>query len=96
MTTIKGFANYGVLTHEKQTIFTISEEHPHATRGEEIEITLPAKWQVSRNVFDELLISTPEGRTYKANDIISSYEDNPVLNWYDGENHRITLEWRWR
>ena len=94
MTTIKGFANYGVLAHDKQTIFTISEKHPHATVSEEIEITLPDKWEVSRNEFEELLIDTPEGKTYMADEIISSWEDEPVLSWYDEENHRITLEWK--
>ena len=94
MTTIKGFANYGVLAHEKQIIFTISEKHPHATVSEEIEITLPEKWEVSENEFGELLIDTPEGNTYIANYIISSWGDDPVLSWFDGENHRITLEWK--
>ena len=29
-----------------------------------------------------------------ADEIISSWEDEPVLSWYDEENHRITLEWK--
>ena len=94
MTTIKGFANYGVFAHEKQTIFTISGKHPHATVSEEIEITLPDKWEISKNEFEELLIDTPDGKTYMADEIISSWGDEPVLSWYDGENHRITLEWK--
>lgn len=94
MTTIKGFANYGVLAHEKQTIFTIPGKHPHATVSEEIEITLPDKWEVSRSESEDLLIDTPEGNTYRADDIISSWDDAPVLSWYDGKDHRIKLEWK--
>lgn len=94
VTTIKGFANYGVLAHEKQIIFTISGKHPYATISEEIEIILPDKWEVSKNNFGALLIDTPEGKTYMADEIISSWGDEPVLSWYDGKNHRIALEWK--
>lgn len=95
MTTIKGYANYGVLAHEKRTIFTVSTPDATATVNEEIEITLPDGWEASENNFGETLINTPEGETYIASDIISSWGDNPALSWYDGSNsHRITLEWR--
>ena len=95
MKTIKGFANYGVLAHEKQTIFTIANKHPHATVSEEVEITLPEGWEIGKNSFGEILIDTPTGETYTAEEIISSWGDSPVLSWYDGQkNHRITLEWK--
>ena len=95
MTTIKAFANYGVLAHEKQTIFTVSNKHPHATVSEEVEITLPDNWEVSENTYGDLLIDTPEGITYMADEIISSWGDKPALIWYDGiKTNRIVLEYK--
>lgn len=95
METIKGYANYGVLSHEKQTIFTAGEKNTYAKVSEEIEITLPDGWTGSENQMGETLITSPNGEVYKANEILSSWGDNPVLSWYDGKtNHRITLEWK--
>ena len=37
---IKGYANYGVLAHEKQVIFTATSKHPHADVSEEVEMEL--------------------------------------------------------
>lgn len=92
--TIKGFANYGVLAHEKQTIFTISNPHGRATASEAVEITLPDGWEVGESVTEGQLITGPAG-TYGADDIIDSWRDQPVLSWYDGQQeHRIALEWK--
>ncbi len=94
MTKINGYANYGVLAHEKQIRFTISAPHPHATVSDRITITIPDGWEVSENEAWSLLITTPYGATYAADDIISSYGDKPVLSWYDGtSSHRIALDW---
>lgn len=95
MATIKGFSNYGVFAREKQTIFTIASAHVYAKVSENVEITLPDGWSTSKNVFGQLLIDTPDGITYVADEIISSYGDEPVLSWYDGKKrNRIKLEWR--
>lgn len=95
METIKGYANYGVLSHEKQTIFTAGEKNTYAKVSEEIEITLPDGWTGAENQAGMPLIISPDGETYKADEILSSYGDNPVLSWYDGaKGHRITLDWK--
>lgn len=92
--TIKGYANYGVLAHEKQTIFTVAAPHPRTKVAEKVEITIPDGWEVSENATGEKLIGTPDGKTYLADEIISSYGDSPVLSWFDGNNsHRIKLNW---
>ena len=94
MTTISGYANYGGLAHEKQTIFTITNEHAYASVSEKVEITLPENWNVHENNFG-FLIESPEGNLYKADEIISSWDDNPVLSWYDGDKtNRIKLDWK--
>lgn len=94
MEKIRGYANYGVLAHEKKPVFTISNTHAHTTVSEEIEITLPDKWGVGEDRLGRKLIITPDGEKYIADDIISSYGENPALNWYDGgKEHRIILVW---
>lgn len=94
MTKIKAFANYNVLTHEKQAIFTVSQKHPYATFSEMIEIILPTEYQVFKNEYEEILITIPEGETYIADEIISSWKNKPVLRWYNKENNRIDLEFK--
>lgn len=49
---IKGYANYGVLAHEKQVIFTATSKHPHADVSEEVEMELPEDgvWQGQKPV----------------------------------------------
>ena len=91
---IKGYANYGVLEHEKQVIFTAMSKHPHADISEEVEMELPEGWSVAATVAGDLLIESPEGETWPADKIIDSWGDAPVLSWFDGvKSHRITLEW---
>lgn len=94
MAKIKAFANYNVLTHEKQTIFTVSHKHPYATFSEVIEIILPINYQVFKNEYGEILITIPEGETYIADEIISSWKNKPVLGWYNKENNKIDLEFK--
>ncbi len=62
--------------------------------SEEVEIALPDGWETSINEFKELLIDTPEGQTYRADEIVASWGNEPVLNWYDGSDHRIKLTWK--
>lgn len=92
MNTINGYANYGVLAHEKQVIFTVSAPHCHATVSDRVVITIPDDWEVAENNFGDVLIISPDGVSYLGDDIISSYGDKPVLSWFDGSEHRITLE----
>ena len=94
METFIGYANYGVLSHEKQIIFTTDRPHAQAKVSEEIEISLPDGWTTSENKMGGLMICGSAG-DYMADEILSSWGDNPVLSWYDGKNsHRIILEWR--
>ena len=93
MTTIKGFINNGVTTHEYQNIFTISNPHAYATCSEAIEITLPDGWTIGENQMGAVLIDTPDGTTYTADEIIQSRNNKPVLHWFDGQYHNIVLDY---
>lgn len=87
---IKGYANYGVLNHEKQTIFTYSNPHPHADVAEEVVITLPEGFVTSEDGLGSVFIAIPDGNTYTVSEILRSWGDHPVMEWYDGQNtHRV-------
>ena len=94
MEKIKGYANYGVLAHEKQVIFTVETKHPHADVSEEVEMELPEGWKVAETESGVLLIESPEGETWPADKVIDSFADAPALSYFDGvKGHRITLKW---
>lgn len=94
MDTVRGYANYGVLAHEKQIIFTAGRPHAQATTSDEVEITLPDGWSAEENKIGGLMICGPAG-DYLADEILSSWGDAPVLSWFDGESsHRVELQWR--
>lgn len=94
MDKIKGFANYGVLQHEKRTIFTCGAKHPHATASVDVEICLPEGFTAHTNDLGEVLIEIPSGVTYTANDILTSHNNCPVMAWYDGEaGHRVKCDY---
>ena len=84
MEKIKIYANYGVLAHEKQTIYTYGAEHPHATYSETMEVEIPEGFEVSESVTGKPLI-TPPGcdYTYEINEILSHRADEPIFLWVD-------------
>lgn len=90
MTKFNGFANYGVLAHEKQVIFTALQPAGTATHSEKIEIELPEGFDCGYNAMQELVITAPNGQNYTANEILRSYGDNPVMVWYEGSKERRT------
>lgn len=95
MNTIIGYANYDVLRHEKQTIFTFGNPHGQASISEKVEIELPGDFKIRENTAGETMIVTPDGATYLANEILLSFGGSPVMEWYDGEKvHRVTCSFK--
>lgn len=90
MTKFTGYANYGVLAHEKQTIFTAPNPHSQAVHSERAEIELPEGFKLSFNTMQEPIITAPNGIDYTANEILDSWGDKPVFVWYDGNKERRT------
>lgn len=94
-TTFKGYANYGLLAHEYQTIFTADSPIADAVVSDELEITLPEGFGQYKNCRDHTVITTPDGESYLAKDILSSYGNQPVLSWRDGQKgHRVTCDYK--
>lgn len=94
MTTLKAYANYGVLAHEKKTLYTIGGSAETATYSEEVEVILPEGFEVDENVAGGQLITVPGGETYLANEIFYSSNGCPELSWYDSEQkvHRVKCQ----
>lgn len=95
MKTIEGFINYKVLGHENEFIFTINNKHPQASFSEQIEIFISDNFKIEKNNFEEVLITTPDGETYLADQIIRTSKDqNPIFSWFDGHTFKdVVLNW---
>lgn len=85
MATLKAYANYGALAHEKKTLYTVGSPAETAAYSEEVEIALPEGFEVDENAAGEQLVTTPDGETYLANEIFYSRNGHPELSWYDSE-----------
>lgn len=95
MKQIEAYANYGVLAQEKRVIFTGGSPHCHATLSDKIEIIVPDGFSVSENAFGETLINTPDGITYRIDEILSTHGNEPIMGWFDGKKeHRVKCQWR--
>lgn len=93
--TIKGYANYGVLAHEYQILFTAYAPAAHSDYAEEVEYTIPEGWKTSENGAGDLLLTLDGKTSYLVKELLSSWEDKPVFAWYDGEKrHQQELEYR--
>lgn len=96
MKSIIGYANYGVLAHEKQVLFTAMYPADTATVSDKIEIELPEGFDCGYNAMQEPVITAPNGLIYTANEILGSYADEPVMEWYDGQmDHRKACNYQY-
>lgn len=92
--TFTGWANYGVLAHERRTIYTAGSPEATATFSEEVVFVVPEKWETAENEAGELLLS-PDGETYYMPYQLLSYRDGkPCLRWFDGtQKHWVVLKY---
>ena len=87
------FANYGVLAHEYQTIYTCTAPHVHAAASDRVVVEIPDELIAGRNYLDILLIKIPgEAWPCPLPDMLASWGGRPCLIWYDGHTtHRKML-----
>ena len=89
----KIYANYGVLAHEYQTIYTVSNPHVHATCHDIITVEIPDKYQPYITV-DESIALIIDGTPYMLDEVIASTADKPCIKWYNGSTYhteRLTV-----
>lgn len=92
MQKIKAFANYGMLAHEKEPVFTLHRLVSEIS--DEIEIEIPDEFKISQNYSGEYLIDIPGKHTYLLRDVISTYKKECVLEWRDSRFiRRKKLNW---
>ncbi len=95
MKTIMAIANYGVLAHEKETVYTFGGNHHHADFSEEVKIDIPDEFRLSRNHLEEYLIDVPTGETFLLSEILGFKGGCPVIHWQSrNEYHTVPLESR--
>ena len=82
----KIYANYGVLAHEKETVYT-TVPHEHATHSEPIVIDLPASVNPGENEAGEILVEL-NGTTYLLSEVLSGTKGDVALKWFDGKTYR--------
>ena len=83
---VKIYANYGVLAHEKETVYTIAP-HEHATLSEPILIDLPASVNPRENAAGEILVDLNE-TPYLLSEVLGGRKGDVVLKWFDGKTYR--------
>lgn len=79
----KIYANYGVLAHEKETVYT-TVPHESATLSEPIIIDLPASANPRENAFGEILVDLNE-TTYLLSEVLTGTNGDVALRWFDGK-----------
>lgn len=90
---IRAYKNYGVLNNEKKNIFTVSSPASTAATYDVIEIDIPDGFQIFENNFGSLLIKTPSGKTYFADEIVGQAGEAPALVWYDNGMHCVKCDY---
>lgn len=95
MKTIKAIANYGVLAHEKETVYTFKTPHRHADYSEEIEIYVPEEYKISQNYLEEYLIDVPTGETFILTEILTNKNEKPTIIWqHNNKYYSKNFEWK--
>lgn len=91
---VKIYANYGVLAHEYQTIYTYGVEHCHAVTSDIVTVDIPDDLISGENYTGDPLLKLPGTKfLWPLSEALSHYGNKPCLRWFDGyENHRIMLK----
>lgn len=93
MNVFKAYKNYGVLAAEKRIVWTCDRPHFRATCSDEVEVKVPEKWDLWKNVCDETCVTSPEGEKFLIAEILKGNE-NPCFSYYDknGKERIVRLE----
>ena len=75
------YANYGVLGHEKTTVYTATAPHEHATISEKVTVDIPDSLNPYTTVMDEIGIEPENAYTYTLSDILFAQNDAPAVRY---------------
>lgn len=82
------YANYGVLAHEKQTIYTTTPTD-EAVYSEPITVDIPESFEPWKDRFDRVLV-TINGKPCYLYEVLYHRNDKPCINWFDGAHLHYT------
>lgn len=86
------YANYGVLAHEYQTIYTTNAPHCHATVSDKLEIEIPDEFHPYLNETEDIVITIPGmSWQYMLDEVIGCADGFPAICWYDGGKRHKTM-----
>lgn len=95
MKIIKAIANYGVLAHENETVYTLYGSHQYSDVSEEVEVCIPEEFVVFKNDLGQYLVDVPTGEKFLLQEVLGCKNGNPAICWYSGiKYHEIVLEAR--
>lgn len=83
------YANYGVLAHDKETVFTATAPHAHADFAEKITVIIPDQYEPYETQSGEVALSVPNGfNPYLLSEVLVSGKDGgPWLRYVDRDGH---------
>lgn len=87
------FANYGVLTAEKRTVYTFGNPQPTAVTWDNLCVETPDGWDYYESEAGLGLVTAPWGWTYEINEILGG-DQSPMFIAIDknGKERRIKLK----
>lgn len=76
------YANYGVLAHEKQTVYATYRIGPC---NKPVDVELLDDFDIRGNIYDNELVNV-DGVDYLLDDLLDAMPktERPCLRWYDG------------
>lgn len=83
------YANYGVLAHEKQVLYSMA---PYAEINEKMIVEIPAELRPRYNDREILFVKIPDHGETPFVDVLGTFGDDPAVRWYDDDgdlHHRI-------
>ena len=89
MKTVKMYATYGVIAHEKQPVYTL--DRPCGEIYDAYTLTAPEGWSFAESVSGDTLVESPDGTTYTGAEILTNWGDVPCFCWYDGHSDRRVM-----
>ena len=75
------YANYGVLAHERQALFTATSP-ADSVLSEAITVDLPDEYEPYETMYGNIALML-DGRPYLLDEALSSKDDQPALRWID-------------
>lgn len=85
------YANYGVLAHEKQTLYSLA---PYAEINEKLTVEIPAELSPRYNDHEILFVTIPDYGETPFVDVLGTFGGEPAIRWYDAKDnlHHRTLK----